>query len=311
MSTTIGGTAHGAGSNHGNAGLPDLPMEKRERETPDEFRARMDAKAERLRKFVVTAKRATRSVSEAITDEGLEEARFEEPELVAEEPEPKPQPAPQAPMAVPKPTPPAVRAPRPSTAAQRHARWVDAYVIDGKSTTEIGAEQGVSGSAVGQALKKAGVQTRPRGGVTGAHVPREPGPKPDPIRPCAGTCGRMTRPGNIPAADAPDAVFRARAGMCFTCARHATDSTATVGRLRKPPTTTAPEPLPEPQASPAPVTVPPPDLDGDDVRHLAAQTVRALLDAAAALAEASRHLATLTASGVDFLDHLDHTELPR
>lgn len=251
MSTTIGAAAHGAGSNLANGAPPDLPTEKRNRETEDEFRARMEAKAARLRSFGAVTQRATRSVAEAITDPELEGARFEEPELVDE-----PRPAP-----VPKPSPRPLPA-APSPTAQRHARWVNAYVIDKRSTVDIAAEYGVTSTAVGLALKKAGVEMRSRGGLNRGETIRAcagscgrmtrptelseedaPGtvcrvrrgmcspcaggrsgpvrPKRDPVRLCAGTCGRMTRPGNVAADDAPGAVFRTKNDMCQSCNRAA------------------------------------------------------------------------------------------
>ena len=37
------------------------------------------------------------------------------------------------------------------------------------------------------------------------------------IRPCAGPCGRMTRPKNVPKADFPEAAVRANVDYCFPC----------------------------------------------------------------------------------------------
>lgn len=41
--------------------------------------------------------------------------------------------------------------------------------------------------------------------------------RPDHLRPCTGPCGRMTRPGHMRAADAPNTVPRKRQGKCSSC----------------------------------------------------------------------------------------------
>lgn len=41
--------------------------------------------------------------------------------------------------------------------------------------------------------------------------------RPDPIRPCAGGCGRNTRPSGISVKDAPDTVARCKNDMCKSC----------------------------------------------------------------------------------------------
>lgn len=45
-------------------------------------------------------------------------------------------------------------------------------------------------------------------------------PGPDGIRPCGGSCGRMTRHSKVPKAAAPDSVVRHNSTHCVTCYRH-------------------------------------------------------------------------------------------
>ena len=218
MSLAVG-APHGSGSNHANAGVVDLPIEPRRRETPDEFRARMDAKAARQRSFFGSDKKATASVVAAITDPDLEQAKFESEDF-GDDTDTETAAAERAPeRTAPKPAPPTQRTAAPSSVAQRNARWVDAYLIDHRTTADIGAEYGVSGSSVGRVLRSLGVEMRPPGPARGTPAVRRPAAdRTSSIRPCAGTCGRLTRPASTPAATAPGTISRARKGMCMPCA---------------------------------------------------------------------------------------------
>ncbi|WP_029291833.1 hypothetical protein, partial [Cellulomonas sp. HZM] len=60
-------------------------------------------------------------------------------------------------------------------------------------------------------------------------VPKPAGPRRESIRPCAGGCGRSTRPSSTSAAAAPGTVSRVRDGMCGTCVRGGTGRRTNIG----------------------------------------------------------------------------------
>lgn len=155
MATVTGYAAHGAGSNHANAAPPDVPIEPRRRETPDEFRARMEEKSAHLRRFADGAKAAA-----AATYIASVEPRPGDPvdDVVDDQPADV---APSAP-AVPRPAPPRTPARRPTEHEQRNLAMVTAYV-QGDSLRDIATRFRLGQATVRSALVAAGVQLRAQG----------------------------------------------------------------------------------------------------------------------------------------------------
>lgn len=167
MVAVTGSAAHGAGSNHANAAPPDLPIEPRRKETPEEHRARMEEKSARLRRFSTGEKAA-----EVATYHASVQPRAEEPDL-DEDTDVEPDVvdvAPAAPQARPVPAPPRVPARRPTEDEQRNLAIVTAYE-QGDSLKVLATRYHLGQVAVREILVAAGVQVRPTGRPATPAVP--------------------------------------------------------------------------------------------------------------------------------------------
>jgi len=200
---------HGCGHNTANDGPPDIPIEPVVRESVDEFRERMAAKAARQRQFAEDTVKGQMSIARAKREAAgrLEAERFETPELDEADVdvldlEP---PAAAVPTPGPRAAPPARPATAPSLDERERLAAVTAYHA-GDSIEVIAARTHRATGTVSGWLAAAGVEVRK-------------GRRPDPnvVRPCAGSCGRMTRPASRGAAEFPDTVTRAKDGMCQSC----------------------------------------------------------------------------------------------
>lgn len=203
------GVPHGAGSNHANAGPPDIPIEPLRRRTADEHRAAMEEKAAKLRRFADGSKAAASATYEASIEPRADEPPPEPDDVVVEPTSPPARPA------RPVPAPPRSPVRVPSAREQQTLAMVTAYV-DGDTSSEIAARFGVSSRTVLTRLRAAGVQIRPRGGHFPAKAPRTPAaehaaaaeavpPEPSPVTP---------EPAPVPAepVDVPPSPGRPRGG---------------------------------------------------------------------------------------------------
>lgn len=160
------GAPHGSGSNHANAGAPDLPIEPRRVETVQEHRDRMAAKAATLRGFTERRAAAARAAAAATKPSRTSPPLTPNPgtsikdqlDLVA--PPAAAASTPTASPARPRPTPP--RHIAPSARVQRQLAAVTAYT-DGDSLAEIAAREGCAIETVRRWLTAAGVTLRPQG----------------------------------------------------------------------------------------------------------------------------------------------------
>jgi|GEM_PF-1464162 len=200
MGTTFAGAPHHAGPSLANEGPPCLPIEPVRKEDPDEFRRRMEEKAGRRR----LALRSITPEPRPEVDDALQAAKFSPAPRARDDrraaPRPRPTPA----------TPPAA----PSRDERDRLAAIEAYE-QGESIVALARRFGQPETTVRHWLTRAGVTLRTRSEQVALSRHAELG---DPVRPCAGGCGKMTRPSSYKAADHPDTVSRSRHGMCGACA---------------------------------------------------------------------------------------------
>ncbi len=130
------GAPHGSGSNHANAGAPDLPIEPRRVESVEAHRERMAEKAAAQRGFAARRAAAVTAVPAAPMRQG---------------------------PPTPRPAPPRRTVPALSARAQRQLAAVTAYT-DGDSLAAIATREGCAIETVRRWLTAAGVALRPQGG---------------------------------------------------------------------------------------------------------------------------------------------------
>lgn len=202
MGTTFAGAPHHAGPSLANEGPPCLPIEPVRKEDPDAFRRRMEEKAAARRLQL----RAVTPEPQPDVDDELQAAKFEPLPLTETEPEP---------AAAPRPVP--VPRPRRQPAPEDEASRLDALESyeRGESLLTLTKRLGVPEARIRGWLTAAGVTLRTRAeSVAAARALREG----EQVRPCAGGCGRSTRPGSSPADKFPGTSPRVRDGLCGACA---------------------------------------------------------------------------------------------
>lgn len=196
--TTFIGAPHHAGPSLANEGPPCLPTEPIRTEDPDAFRRRMEEKAT-VRRLQL---RAVTPEPRPTVDEDLQAVKFDPLPLRNPGPSPRPVPTPR---------------PRRQPAPQDEAARLDALESyeRGESLASLTKRLGVPEAHIRRWLDAAGVKLRTRAESISAALALRDGER---VRPCAGGCGRSTRPGSAPADRFPGTSPRVRDGLCGACA---------------------------------------------------------------------------------------------
>lgn len=215
MRVLTAAASHSTGTNTANEGPACVPIEPVRREDPDAFRRRMEEKATsrrlHLRENVTPEPHGT-------VDEDLAVAKFDTPPLrdaapVQRDTAPAQRDTVPVQRDAPRPTP----RPRPAAAppADEAARLdvLESYER-GEGITALTRRLSVSETQVRRWLADAGVRLRSRAKAVAAAKALKNGEQ---VRPCAGGCGRSTRPGSTPVAQFPGTSPRVRDGLCGAC----------------------------------------------------------------------------------------------